>query len=78
MKNKNKIDELFKSKLEERAFDIKPAFLDQLNGQLDARAAAKGRGLIYFSVGILLLLSIVFVGIIMLSNDEPTNSNQSS
>ncbi|MFT6245471.1 MAG: hypothetical protein ACJAXI_002242, partial [Crocinitomicaceae bacterium] len=42
------------------------------------RAAAKGRGLIYFSVGILLLLSIVFVGIIMLSNDEPTNSNQSS
>ncbi|MFT6924013.1 MAG: hypothetical protein ACJA1C_003033 [Crocinitomicaceae bacterium] len=78
MKNKNNIDELFKSKLEERAFDIKPAFLDQLNGQLDAHTAGKGRGFIYFSVGILLVLSIVFVGIIMLSNDEPTNSNQAS
>ena len=78
MKNKNNIDELFKSKLEERAFDIKPAFLDQLNGQLDARAAGKGRGFIYFSAGILLLLSVVFVGIIMLSNDEPTNSNQAN
>jgi hypothetical protein len=78
LKNKNNIDELFKSKLEERAFDIKPAFLDQLNGQLDAHTAGKGRGFIYFSVGILLVLSIVFVGIIMLSNDEPTNSNQAS
>ncbi len=78
MKNKNNIDELFKSKLEERAFDIKPAFLDQLNGQLDARAAGKGKGFIYFSAGILLLLSVVFVGIIMLSNDDPTNSNQAN
>ncbi|NRA11094.1 MAG: hypothetical protein HRT57_03960, partial [Crocinitomicaceae bacterium] len=76
MKNKNNIDELFKSKLEERVFDIKPEFLDQLNDQLDARAKGKRKKYIYLSAGLVLLLFAVLVGALLISNDEATEQAQ--
>lgn len=71
MKKNNNIDELFKSKLEDREFDIKPAFLDDLNDQLDAHGSVKRRKkFFYFFAVTAFVLLLVFLGTVVVSNDD--------
>jgi len=72
LKENDNIDKLFKSKLGAREFDIKPAFLNDLNGRLDAHASGKRRKkfILFFAITALILLVGVVTTLVMLNHDS--------
>jgi len=81
LKENDNIDKLFKSKLEAREFDIKPAFLNDLNSRLDARASGKRRKkfILFFTITALVLLVGLVTTLVMLNDDyqEPAKNETS-
>jgi hypothetical protein len=71
VKEPNNIDELFKTKLQNRKFEVKPEYLDQLNDQLDnLPRTGRKRRFFFVTGGILAVLIIFLSGLFLLSDSK--------